>query len=197
MSEVASGKNVIVNAGLGGCGIMLPDMIAGKKPTPACLEWPEKWPEYMKKYQPDAVLLRTANWDIVPQEFDGKGVELTIEHPMFRKRFQGNMDLAINILTQNGTPVYLTNMAVTDGAWKKLALAMNREVQKIAEKYKDKGVRFLDLNAELCNASGCPKFLQGHALYDETHHPADWSRDRLAKWILNSMFTDSSAEATP
>lgn len=189
MSKVASEKNVIVNAGLGGCGIMLPDWIAGKKPPQACLEWPVKWPEYMNKYQPDAVLLRTGNWDVVPQEFDGKGVELTIEHPLFRQRFERNMDLAISILTKNGTPVYLTNMVNAKGGWNKLTKTMNREVQEIAEKYKDKGVHLLDLNAELCNANGCPETLQGHALYDETHHPADWSRDRLSKWILNSMFT--------
>jgi len=197
MSKVASDKNVIVNGGLGGCGIMLPDTIAGKKPTPACLEWPEKWPEYMEKYQPDAVLLRTAHWDSTPQSFDGKGVDLSIEHPAFRKRFDKNMALAIKILTRNNTPVFLTNMPIARSDWRNRSLKMNQAVQEIAERYQNRGVRLLDLNAQLCNDNGCPEVLQGHALYDETHHPADWSRDRLAKWILNSMFAKNAAETRP
>ncbi|MEV7003988.1 SGNH hydrolase domain-containing protein [Streptomyces sp. NPDC093982] len=197
MIKVASKNNVIVNAGLGGCGIMLPNVIGGKKPNPSCLEWPEKWPEYMTKYRPDAVLMRTATWDMTPQSFGEYSVALTIEHPVFRKRFEKNMNHAIEILTKHGTPVYLTNTTIGTGVWRDLSLTMNREIARIANKYKGKGVYLLDLNAELCNDSGCPKAVDGHGVYDELAHPADWSRDRLAKWILNSMFSDSPAARNP
>ncbi|MFJ8795625.1 hypothetical protein [Streptomyces sp. NPDC102462] len=55
MTKIASDKNVIVNAGLGGCGIMLPDTVqGGKKSQSICLKWPQEWPKYMKQYKPDA-----------------------------------------------------------------------------------------------------------------------------------------------
>ncbi|MEU6610096.1 SGNH hydrolase domain-containing protein [Streptomyces shenzhenensis] len=196
MAKVASGGNVIVNAGLGGCGIMMPDTVqGGKKSTAACLKWPKEWPQYMKQYKPDAVLLRTANWDMTPQSFDHSGVELSMEHVPFRQRFFRNMGRAIDILTQNGTPVYLTNARIEAGGWKTLSLKMNDAVQELADKYKDKGVHLLDLRAQLCNDSGCPPVVDGHKLYDAIDHPADWSRDRIATWMLNTMFAGGSAGA--
>ncbi|MFE7975710.1 SGNH hydrolase domain-containing protein [Streptomyces shenzhenensis] len=194
MAKVASGGNVIVNAGMGGCGIMMPDTVqGGKKSGEACLKWPKEWPQYMKQYKPDAVLLRTANWDMTPQSFDRSGVELSMEHVPFRQRFFKNMGRAIDILTQNGTPVYLTNARIQTDSWKNLSLKMNDAVQQVADKYKDKGVHLLDLRAQLCNDNGCPPVLDGHKLYDVTGHPANWSRDRLATWMLNAMFAGSPA----
>ncbi|MFF0226339.1 SGNH hydrolase domain-containing protein [Streptomyces sp. NPDC004629] len=194
MAKVASDGNVIVNAGLGGCGIMMPDTVqGGKKSQSICLKWPQEWPQYMKQYKPDAVLLRTANWDLTPQSFDRSEVELTIEYAAFRERFFKNMARAIDILTQNGTPVYLTNARIETGGWKSTSLKMNEAVREVAERYKDRGVHLLDLTAQLCNDSGCPSTVAGRKLYDDTGHPADWSRDRLATWILNMMFAGGSA----
>ncbi|MFJ8795623.1 SGNH hydrolase domain-containing protein [Streptomyces sp. NPDC102462] len=196
MAKVASKGNVIVNAGLSGCGIMLPDTVTGGKKTPPCLKWPQDWPKYMKQYKPDAVLLRTATMDMNAQSFDKSGVEITIDYPQFRKRFFKNMGQAIDILTQNGTPVYLTN-ARDQSAWKVQSRKMNEAVQEIGEMYKDRGVHLLDLRAQLCNDNGCPSTVAGHKLYDNTDHPADWSRDRLATWILNKMFTGGAEGAAP
>ncbi|MGI5444013.1 SGNH hydrolase domain-containing protein [Streptomyces shenzhenensis] len=193
MAKVASDGNVIVNAGLSGCGIMLPDTMRGKKTEPACLKWPKEWPQYMKQYKPDAVLLRTANMDMNGQSFDNSGVNLTIEYPAFRERFIKNTGRAIDILTQNGTPVYMTNARIQTGSWKNLSLKMNDVVQEVADRYKDKGVHLLDLRAQLCNDNGCPSVAGGHKLYDETDHPAEWSRDRLSIWLLNAMFAGSPA----
>ncbi|MGI5444012.1 SGNH hydrolase domain-containing protein [Streptomyces shenzhenensis] len=196
MSKVASDGNVIVNAGVSGCGIMMPDtMYGGKKTDSRCLKWPKEWPQYMKQYKPDAVLLRTATMDMNAQSFDHSGVELTIDHPAFRKRFMKNTGRAIDILTQNGTPVYMTNARI-QSSWKNQSLKMNEAVQELADKYKDKGVHLLDLRAQLCNDNGCPPVVDGHKLYDETDHPADWSRDRLSIWLLNMMFAGSPAGAT-
>lgn len=190
MSEVTAGDSVIVNAGLSGCGIMLPYSHAGKEPPAACLEWPEKWPEYMKKYQPDAVLVRTANWDLTAQTITRTGVDITIKNTEFRKRFDKNVDRALGILTQNGTPVYLTNAKLASADLKPLTVEMNRAVREVAERHRGHGVHLLDLAAQLCNDQGCPEVLNGHKVYDETGHPAPWSRDRLARWILNSMFAE-------
>ncbi|MFJ8795622.1 SGNH hydrolase domain-containing protein [Streptomyces sp. NPDC102462] len=193
MANVASKGNVIVNAGLSGCGIMLPDTFrGGKKTDPACLKWPQEWPKYMKQYKPDAVLLRTGNMDMNAQSFDKSGFELTIEYAKFRQRFIKNTARAIDILTQNGTPVYLTNIRLQTGSWKVLSVKMNEAVQELADRYKDKGVHLLDLKAQLCNDNGCPSTVAGHKLYDNTDHPADWSRDRLSTWLLNMMFAGSS-----
>ncbi|MFJ8795624.1 hypothetical protein [Streptomyces sp. NPDC102462] len=151
--------------------------------------------EVHEAVQAGCVLLRTTNWDLTPQSFDGSEVEFTIEYAKFRQRFFTNMGQAIDILTQNGTPVYLTNGRIETGGWKNLSLKMNDAVRQVAEKYKAKGVHLLDLTAQLCNDNGCPPVMDGHRLYDETGHPADWSRDRLATWILNEMFAGGPAGA--
>jgi len=197
MAEVAARQNVIVNAGVGGCGIMLPDSVDGDKTKSECLEWPTKWSHYMAQYKPDAVLLRTTTWDLHPQSFSGSGFEITIEHPAFRKRFQKNMGRAINILTKNGTPVYVTTDKLQEvGIWRSSSIEMNKVIAEVANRYKNKGVHLLDLAGQLCNRDGCPSVVRGHKLYDETSHPISWSRDRLATWILNSMFS-TAAEDTP
>jgi hypothetical protein len=189
MAKVASDSNVIVNAGLDQCGIMLPySQAGGKKPPTACLEWPVRWSQYMKKYEPDAVLLQTANWDMTPQAITKSGADRTISQPAFRKRFNQNMDRAINILTENGTPVYITNTTVATGNKRKISLAMNEAIQEIAEKYKSRTVRLLDLSAEMCNANGCPLVADGHKVYDQKGRPTSWSRERIARWALNTMF---------
>ncbi|MDN3026042.1 SGNH hydrolase domain-containing protein [Streptomyces sp. S.PB5] len=194
MSKIASADNMIVNAGLGGCGIMMPHSVAGKKATPACLEWPEKWPQYMAMYKPDAVLLRTATWDMYPQAFSESDAELTIEYPAVRARFEKYMDRAIRILTENNTPVYLTNAKIGGvNSSNSQSLAMNKAVREFAEKNAGRGVHLLDLAAQLCNNAGCPPVAASQKVYDKTDHPTPWSRDRLAAWILNSMFADESA----
>ncbi|WP_370270016.1 SGNH hydrolase domain-containing protein [Streptomyces sp. V4I8] len=193
MVKVASSGNVIVNAGVGGCGIMLPDLVDGERVRSDCLEWPQKWPEYIAKYRPDAVLLRTTTWDLHPQSFDGAGVQLTIEHPGFRRRFEKNMGKAIDILAKNGTPVYLTTDKLQEeGIWRSSSIEMNKVIKEVSQKYKSRGVHILDLAEQLCNRDDCPSVIDGRRLYDETSHPVGWSRDRLATWILNSMFTRST-----
>ncbi|MEV7003655.1 SGNH hydrolase domain-containing protein [Streptomyces sp. NPDC093982] len=197
MDKVASDSNVIVNAGLDQCGIMLPySQAGGKKPPATCLEWPVKWSQYMKKHKPDAVLLRTANWDMTPQAITKSGADRTISHPAFRKRFNQNMNRAIDILTENGTPVYITNTPVATGKMRKVSLAMNEAIQGVADKGNSRGVYLLDLSAEMCNDNGCPLVADGHKVYDEKGRPTSWSRDRIARWALNAMFAHNSADAS-
>lgn len=189
MSAVSGGKNRIIDAGLGGCGIMLPRTQMGHEPPAVCAEWPFKWPAYMKKYKPDAVLLRTGNWDIVSQTFEGIPFEVDVTNPIFRERYRMEMERAISILTANDTPLYLTNVRISeDEQYHVRTLAMNHTVRKVAKANENKGVRLLNLTKQMCNDHGCPVNLQGHYLFDESGHPAKWARDRLANWILNSMF---------
>jgi hypothetical protein len=193
MSKVASRDNAIISARLGGCGIIMPYSVAGrvtKETNPFCLEWPAKLPQYMEKYKPDAVLLGTAAWDAVPQAFHVSGVESSIEHPRVRARFEFYIGRALEILARGDASVYLINARDDSLAHR----VMNHEVQKISHKYKRGGVYLLDLKAQLCNDKNCPRVLHGKKVYNASDRPAPWSRDRLANWILNSMFAEKATD---
>ncbi|MEV7004390.1 SGNH hydrolase domain-containing protein [Streptomyces sp. NPDC093982] len=191
MSKIAAPDNVVITAKLGGCGIIMPYSVAGrvtKETNTPCLEWRTKLPQYMERYKPDAVLFGTAAWDAIPQAFNASGVELSIEHPRVRARFETHAGRALDILARGNAPVYLINARDDSPAHR----VMNDEVQKISNKYKSEGVRLLDLKAQLCVNKSCPRVLRGKKVYDASDRPAPWSRDRLAKWILNSMFAEKT-----
>ncbi|MGP3691458.1 SGNH hydrolase domain-containing protein [Streptomyces sp. IBSNAI002] len=191
MTSAASKGNRIVNGSIGGCGIMSPRTVAGQKPEDACATWADDWPAFMSRYEPDAVLLRTATWDQVPQSFGERPDERDITHPEFRKRFDEQMDRAIGILTANKTPVYLTDGKDSTGELGDRVRAMDVALRDLVKRHADKGVRLLSLKKQLCDDSGCPRTVDGQAVYDESGHPSEWARKRLATWALNSMFASS------
>ncbi|WP_190093921.1 DUF459 domain-containing protein [Streptomyces melanogenes] len=197
MNAVASDRNRIVNGGMGGCGIMLPSTQSGKPPLAACLRWPTQWRLDMNVFKPDAVLLRTGNWDLEPAAFDGIATEVDITDKRFRKRFETQTARAIDILTAHGTPVYLTNVRIAEGEYQEKSIAMNNVMRAIAVRNKGKGVHLLNLARQLCDDSGCPQEKDGHRMYDETQHPSKWSRERLATWVLNAMFARRSVPSAP
>ncbi|WP_460370732.1 DUF459 domain-containing protein, partial [Actinocorallia lasiicapitis] len=186
MSKVASAENTVVNAGLGGCGLMLstaPDAPAD------CREWPQKWPGYLARYRPDAVLLMVAYWDLTPQRLTAGGPQRDLRDPAHRKVFTTNLNRAIGLLTAGGAKVYLMNSKLVDQpALRPAALIMNRLLREAADAHAAEGVRLLDVRGQLCNDKGCPPVIAGTNVYDPTGHPADAARDRLATWVLNTMF---------
>ncbi len=85
-------RNVVVNAGEPGCGLMQPVRIQRQGrllPAPArCNRWPERWQDLVSKYRPGAALLEVGFWDgqdsqVVPGTKDVS----SITGPAFRRRF--------------------------------------------------------------------------------------------------------------
>ncbi|WP_460366897.1 DUF459 domain-containing protein [Actinocorallia lasiicapitis] len=186
MQETAGEHSTIVNGGLGGCGILLP---TSEGTPPACREWPRKWPSYMRD-RPDAVVLMVAHWDASPQQIEPGAPAGNLGQPAYRKVFEHRLDQALTILTTGSTPVYLVNSRMVGhkgwGAW---APAMNEILRTAATAWAGRGVHLLDLRGQLCNDDGCPEVLDGVDVYDETVHLTVPARGRIARWILNTMFT--------
>ncbi|MCX5203278.1 SGNH hydrolase domain-containing protein [Streptomyces sp. NBC_00237] len=191
MAAVAAHANTIVNAGLGGCGIM---QAAAPEASPECRNWPENWARYVAEHRPDAVLLMTAQWDLAPQQIDDSARTRDAVDPVYRKLFADNLGRGARILSAGGATVFLMNSKATaNPEYRDRALVLNDEIYAAAARQARTGGGLLDLRAQLCNDHGCPFDTDGRAVYDETGHPATAVRDRLAKWALNSMFVPKSA----
>ncbi|MCX4585383.1 SGNH hydrolase domain-containing protein [Streptomyces sp. NBC_01481] len=189
MSEVAASHNTIVNAGLGGCGILLP---MGKETPETCRKWPTQWPSYLQKYKPDAALLNVGFWDVTPQRLAANAEPRDLTSPAHETAFRDRLNQAISILTSRNTPLYLmTSQQVSHPKYRSSALVMNRILREASAEHP--GVRLLDLRGQLCNDDGCPEVLSGTQVYDPTDHPTKPARARLAIWALNAMFTRSGA----
>jgi len=189
MSEVGSSHNTIVNAGLGGCGILMP---VGEETPEECRKWPAQWPSYTEKYKPDATLLTVGFWDVTRQRLAGEKEPRDLTAPAHEQAFRNRLDQAISMLTSRNTPLYLmTSQQVGNPKYRSSALVMNRVLRDASAKHP--GVRLLDLRGQLCNDDGCPKVLAGTQVYDPTAHPTKPARARLANWALNAMFTKDGA----
>ncbi|GAA3875795.1 hypothetical protein GCM10022381_18110 [Leifsonia kafniensis] len=185
MSEVVSDRNVtVVNAAIGGCGIMLPSQqMVNNVLTDAteCNQWPTEWPALLEQYQPDVVYLTTAFWDAAKQMIDDSGEPKNFEDAAFRLRYAQNVDQVLSILTSTGATVYMDNMA-HDTNYEAQVDAVTRNA--------DAGltVKLIDVYGQMCVSTGdCPWLINGIKVLDETGHPAGESRDRLARFILNQM----------
>ncbi|CAM5662145.1 hypothetical protein SSPIM334S_01971 [Streptomyces spiroverticillatus] len=191
MAAVAARTNTVVNAGLGGCGIMqanTPDA------SPDCRDWQEKWARYVTEHRPDAVLLMTAQWDLAPQRIDDSARLRDAADPLYRKLFADNLAHGARILSAGGARVFLMNSKATaNPSYRDRALVLNEEIYAAAARQARSGGGLLDLRAQLCNDNGCPFDRDGQAVYDETGHPAPAVRDRLATWALNAMFAPKPA----
>lgn len=190
--------NTIVLAGQAACSIMLgtmeaPGGIVGPV-RPACRTWPKVWPLLVERYRPRAVVLATTYWDSVPQVIDGTGTFRTIADPVFRRRYQANMDRAIDILSARGAAVFVGNAVLTRNP--KLAALVNREVAAVVARNAGRGVHLLDLYHQFCDAGRCPERTGGLDVYDPTGHPTVPVRDRLGRWALNTLWTTTAGRTT-
>lgn len=187
MSAVSEGQHVrIVNAAIGGCGLLLPveQRVEGElKPTdPQCNAWPDKWPALVKKYDPDAIYLTTSFWDTAQQMIEPNGKEGTLADPEFQDRWLTNATRAIKILSADGATVYFDDLNEPG-----LHGVQGRAVRESTSAH------LLPLYAQMCADAGCPPRIGGIQVLDDTGHPAGESRDRLARWILNSISKDHSS----
>jgi lysophospholipase L1-like esterase len=190
-------RNVVVNAGEPGCGLMQPVRIRRQGrmiPAPArCNRWPERWRDLVARYHPTAVLLEVGYWDGQDsQQLPGhKGVQ-SITAPDFRRRFDAQIDRAIGILSAGGARVYLPTVVDNSDAARANSDAMNAAVHA-AVRRNPAHAALLDLHGQLCStAKVCPREVSGIQVYDDTGHPSAAAHDRLGAWILNSIYTDLS-----
>lgn len=205
MANAGKGQgNTVVNAAQGGCGIMLPSkeaMGGTVMPTrPACRRWPEQWPRLVERYRPQAVVLYTAYWDQTPQVIDDTGKPRDMSDPVFRQRYQANMDRAIGLLGARGATVFVgTAVLGKTDAGRAAAGLMNREVEALVKRHAGGNaggrVRLLDVRRQLC-AVNCPTRINGIDVYDETGHPTEPAHDRLGNWILNTVWTTPGGRAS-
>lgn len=187
-------RNVVVNAGEPGCGLMQPVRIQRQGrllPAPArCNRWPERWQDLVSKYRPGAALLEVGFWDgqdsqVVPGTKDVS----SITGPAFRRRFDAQLDRAVGVLSAGGARVYLPTVVDNDGATRANSDAMNAAIRAAVRRNRSAGL--LDLRGQLCTSNqACPREVAGIQIYDDTGHPSVAARDRLGRWILNSIHAD-------
>ncbi|MCO5973372.1 DUF459 domain-containing protein [Actinoallomurus soli] len=199
MANAGRGRGyTVVNAAQGGCGIMLPTKEApGGRLTetrPACRTWPEQWPRLVERYRPQAVVLYTAYWDQTPQVIDG-GRPRDLGDPVFRQRYQADMDRAIGLLRAHGAAVFVGTAVLGKGAEARTAREMNRQVETVVQRNARRGVHLLDVRRQLCVSDDCPARIRGVDVYDETGHPTAPAHDRLGNWILTTLWTAAGHRA--
>lgn len=187
-------RNVVVNAGVGGCGLMQPAQVRERgrmvAAPPACNTWPAHWRDLVAKYHPSAVFLEVGYWDGQDsQRLPGQKDVSSITDPDFRRRFDGQIDRAVRVLGAGGARVYVPTVIDNDGASRANSDAMNTAVRAAVRRNPE--ARLLDLHGQLCSpAKVCPAEISGIQVYDETGHPSGPARVRLGAWILNSISTD-------
>ena len=187
-------RNVVVNAGVGGCGLMQPAQVRERgrmvAAPPACNTWPARWRDLVAKYHPSAVFLEVGYWDGQDsQRLPGQKDVSSITDPYFRRRFDGQIDRAVRVLGAGGARVYVPTVIDNDGASRANSDAMNTAIRAAVRR--NRQARLLDLHGQLCSpAKVCPAEISGIQVYDETGHPSGPARVRLGAWILNSISTD-------
>lgn len=184
-------RNVtVVNAAMGGCGLMQPVMqpVDGKmQPTyEECNKWPETWASLVDEYNPDAVFLMSSFWDVAPQILEEGGEEVTIADPEVQEHWLAQADKAIAILSANGATVYLEN-GNSDGM---------HDVQARAAEANPQTTVLLNYRGEVCSDTECPAVIDGVKVLDDTGHPAGESQLRLGTWLLNQMIAQGSADSS-
>jgi len=185
MLAVAPKSDTILDAGGGGCGIMLPTTPGTPR---SCQDWQTAWPELMSWDKPDAVILEISEWDITPQQITPGGSLLNLTDLAYRQRFIEHLDQAVRILSADDTPLYLeTSKMVGDPNYGTYASIMNEILHEFAAHRPN--VHLLDVRGQLCNDEGCAAVLEGVNVYDVTGHPTAAADQRLAVWALNSMFS--------
>ena len=189
-------RNVVVNAGEPGCGLMQPTRIRRQGrmvAAPAkCNQWPERWRDLVARYHPSAALLEVGYWDGQgSQQIPGTSGVRSIGDPVFRRRFDAQIDRAVAILGAGGGKVYLPTVIDNADAARADSDAMNAAVQAAVRR--NPGAALLDLHGQLCTpAKVCPRRVGGVAVYDDTGHPSAAARDRLGAWILDSVYAGSA-----
>lgn len=188
------GRNVVINAGVGGCGVMQPVQVRQRgrlvAAPPECNTWPERWRALMVKYHPSAVFLEVGYWDGQDsQRLSGQKDVSAITDPAFRQRFDRQIDRAMGVLGSGHTKVYVPTVIDNEGAARANSDAMNTAVRDAVRR--NPQARLLDLHGQLCTpAKICPAQIAGIQVYDETGHPSGPARNRIGAWILNSIYAD-------
>jgi SGNH domain (fused to AT3 domains) len=189
-------RNVVVNAGEPGCGLLQPVRIRRQGrmiAAPAeCNRWPSRWRDLVTRYRPTAVLLEVGYWDGQDsQQLPGQNGVSSITAPGFRHRFDTQIDRAIGILSAGGATVYLPTVIDNDDASRANSDAMNAAIH--AAVMRNTHASLLDLHGQLCTAAKvCPRKAAGIQVYDDTGHPSGAAHDRLGSWILNFIHADLS-----
>ena len=187
-------RNVVINAGVGGCGLMQPVQVRERgrlvAAPPGCNTWPERWRDLVVKYRPSAVLLEVGYWDGQDsQRLAGQRDVGSITEPVFRARFDRQIDRAVRILGTGGARVYVPTVIDNEGAARANSDAMNTAVHAAVRR--NPQARLLDLHDQICSpAKVCPAEIAGIRVYDETGHPSEPARARLGAWILESVYAD-------
>jgi hypothetical protein len=190
-------RNVVVNAGEPGCGLMQPVRIRRQGrmvDAPAqCNRWPERWRDLVARYHPTAALLEVGYWDGQDsQELPGRTGVQSITDAGFRRRFDAQIDRAIRLLSAGGARVYVPTVVDNPDAARANSDAMNTAVEAAVRRNPAHAV-LLDVRGQLCTAAKvCPREVGGVQVYDDTGHPSAAAHDRLGAWILNFIHNDLS-----
>lgn len=183
-------RNTIVNGGRGACGLMQPFSLPGiaAASSPECRVWPEKWQDLVDRYRPSAVVLHSGLMDQLPQVLTENDTPRGATDPIFRARFDAQLDRAIKILGSRGATVFLlTSPAVPWDFSIANSGPLNDALRTAAAGHPN--TRLLDMHGQLCTGPvTCPEQIDGIKVYDETYHPTEPVLVRLGSWILESIY---------
>ncbi|MDT4961233.1 MAG: hypothetical protein QOF87_880 [Pseudonocardiales bacterium] len=180
----------IFDVAKGGCGIADPVRETGDSPSPSanCLAWHTEWASTISQQHPDAIILNVGVWDQLPQQFDRDGSFVGPCDKGFQSHYRAQLDVALNILTAQRTPVFMTNVRDNEGPKRDQSDCMNELLDAAATRFATKGVFLLDLRQRLCgNEHVCPDRLHGKRVYDETGHLEISTQADINAWELQAI----------
>jgi peptidoglycan/LPS O-acetylase OafA/YrhL len=187
-------RTTILNMGKGGCGIA--DAHRERSPEKGdfdtssdCLTWHATWRAVIDVAHPDAAILMAGNWDQALQDFAGDGVFVGTCTPTFRDRYSRQLDAAIDTLRSGGAMVFVATVQDNDERAGSGPDCMNGLLRDAVTRRATDRVRLLDQYAELCQEHRCPATADGEAVYDESGHLAPHSQQRIARWVLNTVYS--------
>lgn len=72
-------------------------------------DWRERWPELVREFDPEVVILHFGGWDLLPQTIDGR--EVSPADPAWQESYRRLLADAVTVLTPERTRLYLVGAA--------------------------------------------------------------------------------------
>lgn len=187
--ERSGGDYRVVDGGVGGCGIVSPEVTGTpgnpELPVPrGCLPWEDRWRYAVLTERPDVVIV-TLGWDAVRQRVAGQWTDAS--QPGFGELYRRRLDHLDQVFAGTGARVLVartrsdTNVATPEAARAQAALL--EEFVRTRP-----GYALLDLDGYLCGGGDCAQTTPGgEPMYLDTVHFTPAGLDHLAPWLATAV----------
>ncbi len=107
-----------------GCGLAIGGLVqtqniiypaSGYCSATAKVQWPQKYAQWVKRYNPNVVILMAGRWETANRTYKGKWTNIT--QNQFKKYITGQLELAFNIVTKYGASLLLETEPCSDSGY--------------------------------------------------------------------------------